>query len=78
MRPNGRSSQLATKEFARATVGKGCGGGIVVRPIMPREGMILAWIAVDCRLDYRRRFNASDGKAAGLLTESNAVVESSD
>jgi len=26
-------------------------------------------------VDYRRRFNASDGKAAGLLTESNALVE---
>src|SRR5271154_4961823 len=61
-RPDGReSSQLAIKEFARATVGKGCGGGIVVRPIMPGEGMILAWIAVNCRVWFpgQCRFNRS-------------------
>jgi len=43
-----QSSQLAIQELARTVVGKGCRGAIVVRPIMPSEGIAAA--PDSCRL----------------------------
>ena len=42
-------------------MGERCRLGVVVRPTMPREGMILTRIAVDCRVWFlsKRRFNLS-------------------
>src|SRR5271168_4177767 len=53
--------QFAFQKLARPTVGKVSRGGVVMRPIMTREGVILTRIAVDrcarflskCRLDLR-------------------------
>ena len=47
------------EKFARAPVGKRCRGGIVMRSIMPSEGVMLTWIAVDCRVWFagKRRFD---------------------
>src|SRR5271170_3120467 len=54
-----RSSQFGVKKFARPTVGKVSRRGVVMRPIMPREGMILTRIAVDRRVQFlsKCRFN---------------------
>ena len=53
--------QLPIQKFAGPPVGKRCGGGVVVCPIVPGEGVVLTRIAVDrrvgfaseCLLDFR-------------------------
>src|ERR1700689_2211423 len=45
-----RSSQLAIEKGICSFVGECCRRGIVARPIMPREGMILTRIAVNRRV----------------------------
>src|SRR5580658_9443347 len=47
-----RSPQLLMQKFGCPPVGERCRGGIVVCPVMPREGMILARIAVDSRVRF--------------------------
>src|SRR5271163_4334141 len=51
--------QFAFQKFARPTVGKVSRRGVVMRPIMPREGVILTRIAVDRRVRFlsKCRFN---------------------
>src|SRR5258708_36781685 len=45
-----RSPQMLMKELACPSVGERCRRGIVVRPIMPSEGVTLTRIAVHCRV----------------------------
>src|ERR1700739_516492 len=44
-----QSSQLAIEKGVCPLVGECCGLSVVMCPTMPREGMILTRIAVDCR-----------------------------
>src|SRR5689334_5554050 len=45
-----RSPQLAIEKGVCPLVGERCSLSVVMRPTMPREGMILTRIAVDCRV----------------------------
>ena len=45
-----QSSQLAIEKGVCPLVGECCSLSVVMRPTMPREGMILTRIAVDCRV----------------------------
>src|ERR1700693_5092094 len=47
-----RSAELLMEKFACAPVGKRCRGGVVMRSIMPSEGVMLTRIAVDCRVRF--------------------------
>src|SRR5580698_2353102 len=48
-------SQVSVQEFICSLVGERRSGGIVVRAIVPREGVILPWIAVDGRVRLVRK-----------------------
>src|ERR1700733_12929301 len=53
------SPQLLIQKFASPPVGERCRRGIVVRAIVPGEGVTLTWIAVNgcVRLFCERRFD---------------------
>src|ERR1700686_3821578 len=65
-----QSSQLAIEKGVCPLVGECCRLSVVVRPTMPREGMTLARIAVDCRVWFlsKCRFNP------GLRSLGNELV----
>src|SRR4029077_6025028 len=56
-----RSPQLLMKKFACPPIGERCRRGIIVCAVMPREGMVLTRIAVDCRVWFlsKCRFDLS-------------------
>src|SRR6266852_2303580 len=56
-----RSAQLAIEKGVCPLVAECCSLSVVMRPTMPREGMILTRIAVDCRVRFfgKRRFDLS-------------------
>src|SRR5271154_7009039 len=56
-----QSSQLAIEKVVCSLVGECCSLGVIMRPAMPREGVILTRIAVNRRVWFlsKRRFDLS-------------------